>query len=221
MLLPFENVVAASSQSTAYPKISSLDTLKQASPTSENASVRSSSPVKKRWTMLRNMNPFSSTPSPPSTPTSTEHKAKALPTQFQSVSSPTSEHAQTLEQSRGRPSPPSSPIHSHRSFKFSLEWLDNAAMPLKDRKLNPPKLPHTSQSFLQTRRPEPITFEPLKPPPSKVTASKYVGRSLAEWAILVSECQNFYERRRSEGVPGIRWMETPTLGVESIRKPSG
>ena len=94
-------------------------------------------------------------------------------------------------------------------------------MPAKDRKLSPPKLPHTSQAFLQAKRPEPTAFEPTRPPPSAAVASKYIGRALAEWAALVSECHNFYERRRSEGVPGIRWMETPTLGVESIRRPMG
>ena len=233
MLLPFENMVS-SSQSTSYPKISSLDTLKQASPTSDKTSIRSSSPVKKRWTLLRNMNPFSSTPSPPLTPTLTDQTNQSVPTQLQTPSPVTAEHFPIADSGRGRPStPPSSvhvrhsfsnppsPVHAHRSFKFSLEWLDGGAAPLRDRKLHPPKLPHTSQGFLQSKRPEPTTFEPLRPHPSAVVSSKYIGRALAEWAILISECQNFYDRRRSEGVPGIRWMETPTLGVESIRRPTG
>ena len=62
---------------------------------------------------------------------------------------------------------------------------------------------------------------PIKPEDYAVTPSKYCGRALAEWAILVAECQTFYERRKAEGVPNIKSVETPTLGVESFRKPMG
>ena len=48
--------------------------------------------------------------------------------------------------------------------------------------------------------------------------SKYAGRALAEWAHIVSECDSFFARRRDEGVPCDRNVETPTLGVESFRK---
>ncbi|KAE8382553.1 DUF1765-domain-containing protein [Aspergillus bertholletiae] len=51
-----------------------------------------------------------------------------------------------------------------------------------------------------------------------LVASKYVGRALAEWAQIVSECDSFFARRRDEGVPSDRMVETPTLGVESFRK---
>ncbi|KAJ5834950.1 hypothetical protein N7447_000976 [Penicillium robsamsonii] len=43
-------------------------------------------------------------------------------------------------------------------------------------------------------------------------------RALAEWAHIVSECDSFFARRRDEGVPTDRMVETPTLGVESFRK---
>jgi hypothetical protein len=36
--------------------------------------------------------------------------------------------------------------------------------------------------------------------------------------MVVAECNNFVERRRSEGVPGLKWVEVPTLGVEGFRK---
>ncbi|OJK05224.1 hypothetical protein ASPACDRAFT_21244 [Aspergillus aculeatus ATCC 16872] len=52
----------------------------------------------------------------------------------------------------------------------------------------------------------------------RFAASKYAGRALAEWAQIVSECDNFFARRRDEGVPCDRLVETPTLGVESFRK---
>ncbi|KAF7714939.1 Uncharacterized protein PECH_007812 [Penicillium ucsense] len=51
-----------------------------------------------------------------------------------------------------------------------------------------------------------------------VVASKYAGRALAEWAYIVSECDSFFARRRDEGVPSDRAVETPSLGVESFRK---
>ncbi|KAL1868369.1 hypothetical protein Plec18167_008294 [Paecilomyces lecythidis] len=51
-----------------------------------------------------------------------------------------------------------------------------------------------------------------------LVGSKYAGRALAEWAQVVSECDSFFERRRDEGVPCDRLVETPILGVESFRK---
>lgn len=52
----------------------------------------------------------------------------------------------------------------------------------------------------------------------KLVASKYVGRALAEWALIVAECDSFFARRRDEGVPCDRLVETPTLGVENFKK---
>lgn len=51
-----------------------------------------------------------------------------------------------------------------------------------------------------------------------LVASKYAGRALAEWAHIVSECDSFFARRRDEGVPSDRMVETPTLGVDNFRK---
>ncbi|KAF9889951.1 hypothetical protein FE257_006825 [Aspergillus nanangensis] len=51
-----------------------------------------------------------------------------------------------------------------------------------------------------------------------LAGSKYAGRALAEWAQIVSECDSFFARRRDEGVPCDRMVETPTLGVDSFRK---
>ncbi|POS87538.1 hypothetical protein EPUL_001000, partial [Erysiphe pulchra] len=41
---------------------------------------------------------------------------------------------------------------------------------------------------------------------------KLVGRALAEWAIVVGECNGFLERRRNEGVPNLKLVEVPMLG---------
>ncbi|RDW94369.1 DUF1765-domain-containing protein [Coleophoma crateriformis] len=52
----------------------------------------------------------------------------------------------------------------------------------------------------------------------KTERAKYAGRALAEWALIVAECNNFVERRRAEGVPNLRLVEIPTLGIEGFRK---
>ncbi|RKF77982.1 putative protein family upf0592 protein [Golovinomyces cichoracearum] len=46
----------------------------------------------------------------------------------------------------------------------------------------------------------------------------YKGRALAEWAIIVGECNGFLERRRNEGVPNLKMVEVPLLGVEGFRR---
>jgi len=57
----------------------------------------------------------------------------------------------------------------------------------------------------------------IKPDGTAKQSSRYAGRSLAEWAMAVHECQNFFERRKTEGVPSNKLIETPTLAVENFR----
>jgi hypothetical protein len=52
----------------------------------------------------------------------------------------------------------------------------------------------------------------------RLVASKYAGRALAEWAQVVCEFDNFFDRRRSEGVPSDVLVETPSLSVDNFRK---
>jgi hypothetical protein len=100
-----------------------------------------------------------------------------------------------------------------------------------ERRLSPPRLPAAAQAWLGARVPG-ISREILPRDPADVEAAivgntktgdrvaraKYTGRALAEWGLIVAECNNFVERRRSEGVPTLRWVEVPTLGVEGFRK---
>jgi hypothetical protein len=44
----------------------------------------------------------------------------------------------------------------------------------------------------------------------------YAGRALAEWGIVVGECNSFVDRRRDEGVLGLSEVEVPTLSVEGL-----
>ncbi|RYP75535.1 hypothetical protein DL770_007388 [Monosporascus sp. CRB-9-2] len=64
---------------------------------------------------------------------------------------------------------------------------------------------------------EPIT-RPVEPEGASAAAVKYAGRALAEWGLVVGECNGFIDRRRDEGVLGLGDVEVPTLGVEGIRK---
>lgn len=112
---------------------------------------------------------------------------------------------------------PVKPGFKEAYFKFSLEQVDKhrGAMP-KDFHRLPPRLPHQYQTLLDERpasRPtddQSTTTEP---------SSRYAGMALAEWHLVVNECQNFFERRKREGVPSNKLVETPTLGVESLKRP--
>ncbi|EEP82531.1 predicted protein [Uncinocarpus reesii 1704] len=64
-----------------------------------------------------------------------------------------------------------------------------------------------------------MPFAPFQCPSNNYSfSSKYAGRALAEWSLVVSECDCFFQRRRDEGVPYDNLVEIPMLGVESFRK---
>jgi hypothetical protein len=93
-----------------------------------------------------------------------------------------------------------------------------------ERRICPPRLPAPAQAWLGARVPgtshEVAPRDPAEGGASveSVARAKYAGRALAEWTLIVGECNNFVERRRNEGVPGLKWVEVPTLGVEGFRK---
>lgn len=51
----------------------------------------------------------------------------------------------------------------------------------------------------------------------KMSQTKYSGKALAEWSIVVMEFNNFVDRRREEGVLGLAQVEVPYLSVEGFR----
>ncbi|KZL65735.1 UF0592 membrane protein [Colletotrichum tofieldiae] len=65
--------------------------------------------------------------------------------------------------------------------------------------------------------PEPLT-QPLRPTGMYTKRAVYTGRALAEWSIIVAECNGFVDRRRDEGVLGLSDVEVPMLTVEGFRK---
>ncbi|KAI1470896.1 DUF1765-domain-containing protein [Daldinia caldariorum] len=64
---------------------------------------------------------------------------------------------------------------------------------------------------------EPI-ITPVEPKGVYAKGAKYAGRALAEWSLVVAECNSFVDRRRSEGVPGLSEVEVPALEMDGFRK---
>lgn len=60
--------------------------------------------------------------------------------------------------------------------------------------------------------------QPVQPTGFLRQRATYTGRALAEWSIVVNECNSFVERRRDEGVCGLQSVEVPSLGVENLRR---
>ena len=123
-----------------------------------------------------------------------------------------------------KPSQPAraAPQHRNFSFKFSLEYHPNAK-PLPPMRLVPPRLPLPAHQFLQLHSAkvnERRHLGAIQPTGESRTHARYCGRALAEWMVVLGECQSFFERRKNEGVPERRFVETPTLGVEVFRRPA-
>lgn len=63
-------------------------------------------------------------------------------------------------------------------------------------------------------------IHPSKPNAVFAPGAKYSGRALAEWSLVVAECNSFSDRRLEEGVLGLSDVEVPSLEVEGFRKPT-
>ncbi|KAI5805537.1 hypothetical protein DFH27DRAFT_376784 [Peziza echinospora] len=159
-------------------------------------------PAKKRWSFFRS---FSFNASETATTTTPE-----VP------DSPRSDNSRD-----GDSSGMSSPVTIQRKpvFKFSLEWMAQQPFSVRDKHLPPARLPATTQAYLNSIMGEVPGMVDLSDC-TNLTASHwtYAGRALAEWVLVIVEYENFFERRKSEGKCGDKDVETPTLGVESLRK---
>ncbi|RMD44448.1 hypothetical protein DV735_g743, partial [Chaetothyriales sp. CBS 134920] len=175
----------------------------------------SQSGTKKRWSLLKMLGPFASAP------------ANTRPGEVTPPPSPERTGPSESENSSGTP-----PHHMTFSFRFSLEWVESQdARAAKHSKLSRPQIPAIGQKTLDCRTDSVSSSEsdksgtstarrdiaPLKPTDRDLAAARYSGRALAEWAQVLAECQNFYLRRRHEGVPRDSLVETPTMGVETFR----
>jgi hypothetical protein len=119
------------------------------------------------------------------------------------------------------PAPAPSPPLTHRtySFRFSLEWVDKRFGTYQNMRLQPPRLPMPAQTLLQQKGVNIDAVPSIQPIGTAATSSRYAGRALAEWTFVSHECQNFFDRRKNEGVPLNKYVETPTLNVEAFRRP--
>lgn len=201
---------------------------------------------KRRWATLRNMMPFTglggsrSRSLPPGSDTHTGGVAPlnstppTRPRKGNGSGEPGSKQPQAKDSLSAKPNPDSpavTPYYSH-SFRFSLEWTEKPPNNSSLGKSGPgperPKLPITAQAFLDSLdsdQQQPLKHEdnddndnPREPTGTALAVSKYSGMALAEWALVISECGDFFARRRGEGVPTYSQVETPTLKVESCRR---
>jgi len=230
MFLSFEGILSSSGGTTAnpYEKHSSRDPLTHGinSTLEPRSNTRNPTPNinKKRWNLLRSFIPFGSlTAEPPSNAPkdikSLQHSSTLQISDRGSSNSDTSEAQPQVDEKAMDAGRHPSKSYRSLSFKFSLEWMDTESGPAgRERRLSPPKLPLAARLSLHPRSDEARDLQPQKPEGAAVGPSKYAGRALAEWSILIAECQNFFDRRKAEGVPIYQLVETPTLGVEPFRK---
>src|SRR5690606_32182988 len=156
----------------------------------------------KRWSFMRSWGFGSGSsspekePSPPRTPEpATASAAKASTTAMVSTAPPA-------------------------TFKFSLEWWNQPLLGIPNR--IPTRLPSPSQAFIDAKYGQQPYFVAV-PDSMEVLATakhnwKYAGRALAEWNAIVWEYENFFERRKSEGRLTLPDVETPTLGMDGLKK---
>ncbi|KAI4261012.1 MAG: hypothetical protein L6R42_003780 [Xanthoria sp. 1 TBL-2021] len=211
MFLTFDSILSLSSstQSAAYERHSSLNTSmgsKESSATKKPVSIG-----RKSWSMLKNMMSFTTPATDSPANRVGENTAKLKGSNTQSPSK-TSGHSSPERQE--------TPLFRAHSFKFSLEWIgDETSHFGKERPLYRPQLPVPPSNCLE--RPD-INVTDLglyQPQGPAINVGKYAGRALAEWDLVLVEFKEFCERRRAEGVPNHSQVETPTLGVETFRRP--
>ena len=218
--LTFDGVVQNPHQrkpSLPAPLISEAELRPTPPPPTDSPDLPEEDSGKGRWNILRSLmggsskqNAKSKSPGPA---TDRENASKTTGANSANEASSSPAAAET-------PAPAPLPV-THRSyhFRFSLEWVDKRFGAYQPMRLQPPRLPLPAQNLLMQKG---INLEPvLSTPPvgAAVTSSTYAGRALAEWTFISHECQNFFDRRKNEGVPTNRQVETPTLNVEAFRRP--
>ncbi|KAH6718715.1 hypothetical protein BKA61DRAFT_652409 [Leptodontidium sp. MPI-SDFR-AT-0119] len=203
-------------------------------------------PNKKRWSFMGKMLPstFTSTSDTSPAEARTTSPTKTLEeARLQTAIARSRPAMHAKSSSTDSETPPATSTHRVFSFKFSLEWTQHFEKPTPtpsslsnathsgqginpsshERRIVPPRLPAPAQAWIGARVPG-MSHEIAPRDPRldggaiRASRAKYAGRALAEWALIVGECNNFVERRRGEGVPGLKWIEVPTLGVEGFRR---
>lgn len=208
--------VLISEASTPLPPARALANSDSRSDTSATGTTQSNdttgSTFSRRWSQLRSAISFRSAlsgtdndSSPPTSPDSPPFRKR------------TSSVSSNGSPKRDRSLQPLSARQKKTTFKFSIEWMERPPFGNRDRRLGPPRLAAPAQKYIDLESKK--TFE--------VDASgcqsygshwTYAGRALAEWALVVVEHENFFDRRKTEGRETDMDVETPSLGVDSARR---
>jgi hypothetical protein len=173
--------------------------------------------AKGRWSMFRSL--IGGAPKQVSKSRSPDPPRKDKENTKFSSDSTTSETTSNVKSSSSNTTSPPAPTHRSYSFRFSLEWVDKRFGTYQNMRLSPPRLPLPAQVLLQTKGINMASISSCQPPCHAARSSKYAGRALAEWTFVSHECQNFFDRRKNEGVPTNKQVENPTLAVEVFRRP--
>lgn len=201
-------------------------------PNSSHSMDESSSPPKGLRSIIRNMmtsrnrprspvrSPSDRVPSPADAINDAQHAAlNRSPSQDRHRNT----NATTLSMSNPSLASSAATLPSPRnfSFKFSLDYHPNVKAPGPIR-LFPPRLPKPAQEFFFqagcAKATGAMTLQAAEPKGRSREHARYTGRALAEWMMVVGECQSFFERRKTEGVLENRQVETPMLGVEVFKR---
>lgn len=126
-----------------------------------------------------------------------------------------SSHAGLVDSARNADPADVSP-HSPASFRISMT-LDRTNSHESENAVDRRSLDESPNVQPTAPGNEPIT-QPVQPTGIYAATAKYAGRALAEWGLVVGECNGFIDRRRDEGVPSLSDVEVPSLGVEGIKK---
>jgi hypothetical protein len=178
------------------------------------------SATKGRWSMLRSF--MSGAPKQTSKSRSPDPPRKGkenAKTSSNSAAKGVQETVSSSQTEANNPPAPPAPTHRSYSFRFSLEWVDKRFGIYQNMRLSPPRLPLPAQVLLQSKGITAMSAASCQPPRYAATSSKYAGRALAEWTFVSHECQNFFDRRKNEGVPTNKLVENPSLAVEAFRRP--
>ncbi len=219
MFLSFEGILSSvdNAKVNPYEKHSSQNsrsfggTFATLGQVDDNSSIGS----KTRWGLLKSIIPFSSSS------TNLNRKGSPKPNSGKDLPALSNDSHLPNHLATTRPNPSETRRAPYRSlsFKFSLEWADQNKRSLgRERRVTPPRLPPMAEAYFKGRKPSTDLNVPCKPEGSAIGSSKYTGRAIAEWALLINECRNFYERRKADGVPTQHLVEIPSLSVEPFRK---
>jgi len=105
-------------------------------------------------------------------------------------------------------------------YKFCLEQADRTTHIGRPRPINGPHLPSLTEEHLQLVTEDDVEQVIIAYVAPRVlpTYTKYASRALAEWTLVVDECDNFMERRKMEGQNDPRGIDIPSLSIDSLRR---